>query len=320
MPYAILRFQKHKSGGVTAIERHDERKKEAYKSNPDIDLSRTQNNYSLVQPLPSYRKTIKQRTEVAGCKVRRDSVLMVETLVTASPEFMQALSPAEQKEFFKRAFDFLAQRVGKQNILAAAVHMDEKTPHMHLSFCPITKDNRLSAKVVIGNQAALSQWQTDFHEHMSARWPELERGISAQITRRKHIPVWLCKQAERLDGRMAEITAALSDINAFNAGKKREKALSILAEWLPDAQKFTAQVKTVDKEIEHLRDAVYRENNVNEQYRNKNYELEEHLKKAETELYGLRQKLDRQANLLSRIPPQVLEELTTNRKKNEKER
>ena len=37
MPYAILRFQKRKAGGVAACERHNERKKEAYKSNPDID-------------------------------------------------------------------------------------------------------------------------------------------------------------------------------------------------------------------------------------------------------------------------------------------
>jgi hypothetical protein len=73
--------------------------------------------------------------------------------------------------------------------------MDEKTPHMHLSFCPITKDNKLSAKLILGNQAQLSKWQTDFHKHMSARWPELERGVSSMITKRKHIPVWLFKQA-----------------------------------------------------------------------------------------------------------------------------
>ena len=41
MPYAILRFQKRKAGGVAACERHNERKKEAYKSNPDIDMERS---------------------------------------------------------------------------------------------------------------------------------------------------------------------------------------------------------------------------------------------------------------------------------------
>ena len=53
MPYAILRFQKRKAGGVAACERHNERKKEAYKSNPDIDMERSKNNYHLVKP-PRY--------------------------------------------------------------------------------------------------------------------------------------------------------------------------------------------------------------------------------------------------------------------------
>ena len=48
MPYAILRFQKRKAGGVAACERHNERKKEAYKSNPDIDMERSKNNYHLI--------------------------------------------------------------------------------------------------------------------------------------------------------------------------------------------------------------------------------------------------------------------------------
>jgi len=31
-------------------------------------------------------------------------------------------------------------KVGKDNIIAAVVHMDEVNPHMHLSFCPTTAD------------------------------------------------------------------------------------------------------------------------------------------------------------------------------------
>ena len=50
MPYAILRFQKRKAGSVVACERHNERKKEAYKSNPDIDVERSKDNYHLLSP------------------------------------------------------------------------------------------------------------------------------------------------------------------------------------------------------------------------------------------------------------------------------
>ena len=152
MPYAILRFQKRKAGGVAACERHNERKKEAYKSNPDIDMERSKNNYHLVKPPRyTYKKEINQMVKEAGCKVRKDSVMMVETLITASPEFMNSLPPEEQKAYFQTALDFISERVGKQNILSAVVHMDERTPHMHLCFVPLTPDNKLSAKSILAN-------------------------------------------------------------------------------------------------------------------------------------------------------------------------
>ena len=91
MPYAILRFQKRKAGSVASCERHNERKKEAYKSNPDIDIQRSKLNYHLVAPPKyTYKKEINRMVREAGCKVRRDSVMMVETLITASPEFMNS--------------------------------------------------------------------------------------------------------------------------------------------------------------------------------------------------------------------------------------
>ena len=40
-------------------------------------------------------------------------------------------------------------------------HMDEKTPHLHLVFVPLTKDNRLCAKEIIGNRANLTKWQDE---------------------------------------------------------------------------------------------------------------------------------------------------------------
>ena len=62
--------------------------------------------------------------------------------------------------------------------------MDEKTPHLHLCFTPITKDGRLSAKEILGNRAQLSKWQDEFHAHMSKAFPGLQRGESALVTKR----------------------------------------------------------------------------------------------------------------------------------------
>ena len=46
--YAILRFMKYKGPAIGSIEAHDERTKETYASNPDIDPTRTHLNFHLV--------------------------------------------------------------------------------------------------------------------------------------------------------------------------------------------------------------------------------------------------------------------------------
>ena len=101
MAYTILRFKKDKGGAVAGCERHNERKKEAYKSNPDIDINKSKDNYHIIQaPKYTYSRQIKELIKKYGCKVRKDSVKLVETLITASPEFMNKLSEREKREYF----------------------------------------------------------------------------------------------------------------------------------------------------------------------------------------------------------------------------
>ena len=80
MPYAILRFQKKKSGGVAACYKHNERKKEAYKSNPDINPQMGPDNYHLVLPKQTYQREVRRMIQAAGCKTRCNSPVMVETI------------------------------------------------------------------------------------------------------------------------------------------------------------------------------------------------------------------------------------------------
>ena len=227
MAYAILRFAKHKGGASKALSAHHERTKEFYASNPDIDKSRTVQNYHLIAPRWSYEQEIRHRLRMAGCRVRKDSVKFVETLITTSPEFAKA-HESEMPEYFERALGFLKERVGEENIFSAVVHMDEKTPHLHLCFVPLTKDNRLSAKEILGNKKAMIQWQDDFYACMSERWPELERGTPAVETKRKHLtPQWY-KKVTAMDAKLEKLETALNGINVLNAGKKREEAAALL--------------------------------------------------------------------------------------------
>ena len=249
--YAILRFSKMK-GGSGALEAHHERTKTKYASNPDIDTARSPRNFHIIQPITSYRRESDNRISAAGCKTRKDSVRFVDTLITASPEFFKGKKRVEVKAYFERAVEFLSEKVGKDNIFTAVVHMDEKTPHMHLCFTPITKDGRLTAKEVIGDRNRLTQWQDEYFAYMVKAYPDLERGESASVTGRRHIPTRVFKQAVRLNKQKAAIEAVLDSINPLNAGKKRDEAIALLKKFVPGMEDLEKQMLKYRREIKAL--------------------------------------------------------------------
>lgn len=250
--HAILRFAKHKAGPAGALEAHHERTKEKYASNPDIDVSRSKDNFHIVQPTVKYRQEIDSRIQAAGCRTRKDSTMFVDTLITASPEFFKGKSKKEIKIYFTEAVSFMEKKIGKDNIFSAVVHLDEKTPHLHLCFTPITEDGRLSAKDILGNRAQLSKWQDEFHAHMKKQFPVLKRGESSLVTKRKHIPTWLFKQSAGLSKQQSAIEKILSDINPLNAGKKRDEALALLAKFFPKAEAHMGQMKKYGATMNYL--------------------------------------------------------------------
>ena len=318
--YAILRFAKYKGPEIGQIEAHNERKKEKYASNPDVDVSRSHLNYHLVQPERKYRAEAEKQIAEAGCRTRKDSVRVVEALVTASPEFFRGKKRAEIRTFFEEAVRFITKHQDKSTIISAVVHMDEKTPHMHLCFVPLTPDNKLSAKSILGNQKSLSEWQTAYHERMSARWNQLERGQSSMETKRKHIPTWLYKLGGRLDKQYAEIVSALSDINAFNAGKKRDKALELIAEWLPDVEKFSKEIGKQQAYIDSLKERIGQESDYAGRMRDEKYEQELKVQKANQRILELQRTNEQMGRLLSKISPEVLEKLQKTGRTRPKER
>ena len=250
--HAILRFAKHKAGSAGALEAHHERTKDKYASNPDIDLSRSKDNFHIVQPTQKYRKEIDFRLKAAGCKTRKDSTMFVDTLITASPEFFTGRSKREIDIYFTAAVAFMEKKIGHGNIFPAVVHMDEKTPHLHLCFTPITEDGRLSAKEILGNRAQLSKWQDEFHAHMKKTFPVLKRGESALVTKRKHIPTWLFKQSISLINWQRKIEKTVADIGMMNASKKRDEILDLIGPYFSALEQHLGQMKKYQATINYL--------------------------------------------------------------------
>ncbi|PVU46020.1 plasmid recombination enzyme, partial [Staphylococcus epidermidis] len=127
-------------------------------------------------------------------KIRKDAVKHIDGMITSDNEFFSNQTPADTKQFFEHAKEFLEQEYGKDNLLYATVHMDERTPHMHFGIVPITEDGRMSAKDVVGNKKALTGFQDRFNEYVNKRGYDLERGTSRQLTNRTHDQVNRYKQ------------------------------------------------------------------------------------------------------------------------------
>lgn len=114
MAYVILRFSKQKGNPSARIEAHHERTKEEYKSNPDIDTSKSKNNIHLITPQMRYKAEVDRRIKESGCRIRKDSTRFVDTLITASPEFFKDMTHEKMVEYFQRAVDFMKSKIDRK--------------------------------------------------------------------------------------------------------------------------------------------------------------------------------------------------------------
>ncbi|MEA4845750.1 MAG: MobV family relaxase [Clostridiaceae bacterium] len=298
--HAILPFAKHKAGPAGALEAHHERTKDKYASNPDIDMSKSKYNFHIIKPTQKYRKEIDIRIKAAGCKTRKDSTMFVDTLITASPEFFDGRNRKDIQAYFTEAVAFMEKKISRGNIFSAVVHMDEKTPHLHLCFTPITKDGRLSAKEILGNRAQLSMWQDEFHAHMKKQFPVLKRGESALVTRRKHIPTWLFKQSIDLAKQQRAIEKAISEVTMMNAGKKREEILVMITPYFSRLEGHLGQMKKYQATIDYL---MQENTGLKEKVR------DETSIKKQLETARLQQENEQLRRFVQSIPPELLHDL-----------
>ena len=305
--YAILRFAKYKGPEIRNIEAHNERSKEKYASNPDVDISRSKYNFHLIEPEQKYRAEAERQIKEAGCRTRSDSVRVVEALVAATPEFFQGKKKSEIRAYFQEALTFIQQNQAPKTIISAVVHMDEKTPHMHLCFVPLTEDGRLSAKDILGNKKKLTWWQDEFWKHMVKKFPDLESGESASQTGRDHIPPRVFKEMTRLTKQKEKLGQLLTGINPFNAKSRAEEICKILDTYLPSVEKMDTLLRKYGV-------AFTKTASENKKLKTKNAELEESLASAQKvsalkqiEDFKLRRDYDSAVAILEQIPPEVLE-------------
>lgn len=201
--FCIMRTEKRKRTDLSGIQKENTRTATEYNNRvvPGMDIF----NVTLKES-NNWLQDINNEIKAAGAKSRSNSILALDTIYTASPEFFQGKANAENDKFFQDCLKFHESRFG--HIISAVVHYDETTPHLHVISVPLTKDNRLSARDVIGNKSKMSKTQDAFFEQVG-RGYGLERGIhmdgqekkqhiSAQEHQLREIKQQIAREQEKL--------------------------------------------------------------------------------------------------------------------------
>lgn len=209
-------------------------------SRENIDKSRTHLNYTLgvyekdgkrfigkVRGSASWA-TVKGRIDVVNARAkaegkratRKDAVVMADMVVTLPPN----VPPEDAYKFFWNSYQYIADRVGRGNLMGGYVHMDETTPHMHVPFTPIL-DGRFNYKKMCDRKF----YQT-FHKGLGDRL-EQKMGYRPEVelseeTRAQRVYTSRTKDIDKVRGAVdrAIVEPAQQEADRIVAAAKEEAA------------------------------------------------------------------------------------------------
>lgn len=186
MAFCIMNIDKQKRPAVFGLQCEANRKPNDSREfdNSDIDNERTQNNVFL-RECEHWNAEITREISKAGCRERRDSVVAITGVYTASPDWFEMHTKEEWMQYFKECLNFHDRTYGRA--FNAVIHLDETTPHMQVASVPFfesEKGVRLSAKDLMGNKTDYVRRQDQFYEQVGKEFG-LERGIHMDAAERK---------------------------------------------------------------------------------------------------------------------------------------
>jgi hypothetical protein len=238
-PYAIYRHEKHSSASsIAAASRHMTRSAPT----PNADPGRASLNRVLIgsdDPSADVAALVPAPDAVGkdGTKLRRsNSVLAVEVLITASPEWWAEATPTQQQKWLDSSVGWLVAEYGQENVAHLRLHGDEKTPHITGFVVPLDPETgRLNARRWIGGKDRCSQQQTDYaaavedlgiqrgikgskatHQRVQSHYADLNRPVTkVQIEQPPRVLLdpagWAAEQRAKVQEALAPAAARLKE-------------------------------------------------------------------------------------------------------------
>ncbi|WP_415977726.1 MobV family relaxase [Bilophila wadsworthia] len=256
MSTLVLHMSKFKKDAIRGIQSHNRRERESH-SNPDIDYSRSVGNYDLHESASdNYAQAIQNRIDdlLMVKAVRKDAVHMCGLIVSSDKSFFTRMGKEETRRFFAEAAAYLTDFVGKENVISAMVHMDEKTPHMHFLHVPVTQDGRLSANSIY-SRASLKKLQTELPSYLQSRGFEIQRGVEQKPgSAKKHLDTREFKQQqESLAGLRRESDAVAREaLQLIGEMIERRKQEEVLQERLQSMEQQAREAEAILSDMPEL--------------------------------------------------------------------
>ena len=250
--YAIFRSEPiYTLNDLAQIGSHNKREKKAYNSNPNIKLELTKDNIEIVPLKEKYVKgfhdLVKDYEKEHNERMKNEredrkrtfnqmlnkskNVVADELLFTATHQFFANMSKEDIRKWADTCMEFVYEDLGytKEQVLHATVHLDEETPHLHCVVIPLIKklDKRtnterytISKKAYIKDKIHLSELQDKYHQRLTDKGYDLERGIKGSTA--KHQKVKELKKTTRYYEQRVEVVNTRID-KAMNEFEERQK-------------------------------------------------------------------------------------------------
>lgn len=285
MSFAIIRNEKYTRNELKGIYRHNERKNIHY-SNKEIDKSKIKQNYHLKEPKYSYElefDRIRQKCDLKG-QIHHNSIVACEYLITSNNEFFKNIGKEETERFFKCCYEFVCEykNLGSKYIISAVVHLDETTPHLHITYIPVihTLDkNKKSIDKVLSSQFwkgkdSYKQLQDNFYNYITEKGFDLERGKSNNV---EHISTDKLKQITEYDNIKYELNKCeLKEKNTNDISILREENKKLIKYCNTLRGYYVKSMKAIDK-VTELQEENRELEEENEKLKNENIKLHKYI-------------------------------------------
>lgn len=178
--FCILRTRKLKTvGNVAASIKHSLRERVTLNADPAMRGHNIASDKTTEQAMKKFRSRLPE-------KIRKNGVVCIEYLITASPEAMAKMTKEQQTKYFQKSLDFICGLHGSHNVFSFGLHRDEKTPHLYIYAVPIDTRGKLNARAFLGGRDKLQHLQDMFFDEVG-KSAGLERGVKGSKAKHQDI-------------------------------------------------------------------------------------------------------------------------------------